>query len=133
MGVGTTYREPRKLSPWIGGPSHGHAAEQVKMEVIDTLTSIRPGVVDDPEASIGQTLAPCHLCRGERYAAQKRGISLFGPGVAGDVLARNDEDMNRGLRVDVPKRHHVVVFVHHVGTHRALSDLAEEAIIHHQG
>lgn len=43
-------------------------------------------------------------------------VALIGKlGEAGDLLARNDDDVDRGLGVDVAEGHDVLILVHDVG------------------
>ena len=43
----------------------------------------------------------------------------------------NDQDMDRGLRVDILKRHHVLILVYHSGRDIPGDDLAKQTIAHH--
>ena len=48
----------------------------------------------------------------------------------GDVPARDDQDMQRRLRVDVLERHQLIVLMDELAGNLAADDLAEEAVGH---
>ena len=57
--------------------------------------------------------------------AHQRGVALVRFGQRGDVLFRNDEDMGRGLRVDVGEGHELVIFGHDLGGQLPVGNSAE--------
>lgn len=87
---------------------HGTASEDVKMQMMHRLTAVCPGIRDHPVAAVGQTDRP------RRVSSQQEERPEFGPirglGQGRDVPARNHEQMRRGLRVQIPKHHPVIIF-----------------------
>ena len=49
------------------------------------------------------------------------------------LVARDDEHVNRRLRVDVAERQAAVVLVHDVRGDLSVDDLLEEVVLHHGG
>ena len=48
-----------------------------------------------------------------------------------DDFARNDQDMNRRLGIDVAKRQTVIIFVDDVGRNFAVNDLLKDVVLHY--
>src|SRR5664279_4111908 len=47
-----------------------------------------------------------------------------------EMLLRNDQDVRRGLRIDIFEGKDLVVFIDLLGRNRTRDDFAEEAVIH---
>ena len=103
------------------------AADEVYVEVRDCLT--RMGAVVDGHAEPGlvdtELVGECP-CSQEQFA-EEWGILFNRGSQSGDDLARDDEDVNRGLRVDVVKCDPVVRLGDHAGRDLAGCDFFEES------
>jgi hypothetical protein len=102
--------------------------QDVGVKVVDGLPPIGPFIDHHPVAVAPE--ATTDLGGG----GEKPGGSLTAGGsdeVAemGRVLGRHHEHVRRRLRVEVAKRHHVLVAQHFVGGDLAANDLAEETRI----
>jgi len=93
------------------------------MQVKNGLSGIC-ALVDDHAVSPGEAeLLRNHLRRVKQIFV----ISLIRKlREARNLLARNDQNMHRSLRLDIPKGHHVVVLIHNVSRNLALDDLGEQ-------
>ena len=79
------------------------------MQVGHRLTGIVPVVDHEPVARFRNTEAPAQIPSHRKEVSNERCIGIFYALDRHYRLARNDEDMNRRLRIDVPKRDAVVV------------------------
>jgi len=106
------------------------APEQVKMEMGDGFAAVG-AVVDDKAVAglIELELAGDFLSGGKEMA--KNGVMFRGDGgVAGVVLFRNEQDVDRGLGGNVTEREDVVVLVDDVGFGLAVDDPLEDGFGH---
>jgi inner membrane transporter RhtA len=113
-----------------GRPAERPAGQQVGVDVEDALADLGSGVEDGAERGQAERL------RGALDAGQQAGRDV-GPDRGLDdvaqVLARNDEDVRGRLWVDVAEGERGVVGVHDVGRHFPGDDLAEQAVVGHNG
>lgn len=103
------------------------SAEQVQVEVEDGLSGAGADVEDGAIAALDAALAS-DAGGGELALADQ--FSIFGLRFlqSGEVALGDDEDVRRGLRVDVLEGEGVLVLVNLLGGDLAGDDLAEEAI-----
>jgi hypothetical protein len=101
----------------------------VDVEVEDGLPGVRARVDDGAVASLGEAL-PVGDARGDaEEVAEQRLVRLRRVVQRLDVRARDDEDVRRGLRVDVAEGDGPLVFVDERGGNLARDYLAEEAVL----
>jgi hypothetical protein len=115
----------RKLRTLARGPVHGAAAEEVDVEVVDGLAAVGAGV-DDEAVAVGEVLLASDFCGDVEEVAEHGGVVLHGVGVGGEVVFGDDEDVDRGLGVDVGKGEDLVVFVDGLYGDFPVRDFAEE-------
>ena len=102
--------------------------QQMQMDVEDRLTCFAIRVEHRPVAAIGVAVFPGDL----------RSRAMHGPNEAvvvrrqivqrGDVSSRDDQHMQRRLRVDVFDRDQLIVLMHELSRNLAADDLAEETV-----
>ncbi|MNT56498.1 hypothetical protein D3C72_1938010 [compost metagenome] len=98
------------------------------MQVVDFLAAVRPGIDHRPEAVAA-------ACRARQFRHLQHHSSKHLPfagaaiGQRVDMRLGNDQQVYRGLGMDIVEGHHVVVFVHLARRYLAGHDLAEDAII----
>lgn len=93
------------------------------------LPGIRTIVGDDPVAAVEQALALRHLAR--QVQKRDRDLPILRPEFAkpAQVTPRNNQDMCRGLRLDVAERDRVLVLGDEFGPERAVRDPAEDTVV----
>ena len=96
------------------------------MEVVDGLAAVGAGV-DDETVAFGEVLGAGDFAGGVEELAEDAGVVLRGVGVRGEVVLGDDEDVRRGLGVDVREGEGVLVFVEAGDGDFAGDDFAEEA------
>ena len=106
------------------------ASEQMQMQMRDGFPPVGTIIDDQPITGFFELeLAADALRRGEELA--ENGMILRGHGrVAGMVVFGNQENMNRGLRGDVPEGQDVFVLVDDVSGHLAINDALENRLGH---
>ena len=96
------------------------------MEMVHGLAAVGAGV-EDYTVSVGEAFGLGDLGCGPEEMAQELFVVGVGFGEGDDVLARGDEDVDWGLRMDVGEGVALVVLVDGGGGNGAVDDLAEEA------
>jgi len=76
------------------------AAEQVQMQMLDGLAAVGAGIHYDAIA-VAELLRLGDLSGHPMQVAEQRSVALIGLGHGGDVLARDDEDVDGRLGVQV--------------------------------
>jgi len=94
--------------------------------MIDGLAAVGAGVDDDAIAVV-ESLGAGNIGCYRDEMAEERAMSGIGFGEGNDVLAGRDENMHRGLRVDVSEGVTLVVLVDGLRRNASFDDLAEEA------
>jgi hypothetical protein len=102
------------------------AAEKVEMEVIDRLATVFAGV-DYDSISLAQVLVTGNQGCGIEKMAEKIAVLSVSVFERSEVLARNDEDVDRRLRMNVRERVAELVLVDGGGGDGTFGDFAEEA------
>lgn len=90
------------------------------------LAAVGAGV-EDYAIAVGEAFGAGDLSCGPEEMADEFLVVGVGFGEGDDVLARGDEDVDGGLRMDVGEGVALVVFVDRGGGDGAVDDLAEEA------
>jgi hypothetical protein len=98
---------------------------QVKM--IDGLAAVGAGVEDETKTVVEMLLLRHFVGCGEELT-EKLGVGGGGVCEGGEVLLGDDQDMHRGLWMDVGKREHVLILKEMRDRDRAGGNLAEKAI-----
>jgi hypothetical protein len=100
------------------------------VKVADGLSSLFEAVRDQTKSPLTDAEPPRDFDGCVLELAEELDVSIGGVQERGKVRSGNQEDVYRGLRVDVAKGEEIVVFVHDVGGDIALRDLAEKALAH---
>ena len=82
----------------------------MEVQVLDTLARVLAHIGDDAVAAVAAKVR-AQLCDGGKDVAQQGPVLLGQRGSRGDVLFGDDEEMDRGLGVDVVKGQQLVVLV----------------------
>lgn len=100
------------------------------MEVRHGLPGIRAGVHHNSIARVGVSLFLCNQ-PGATGKLSEQGLVLKRcVRVIGDVLARHDEYVKRGLRIDIANDDEVVILICKIGGYLPRDDPAKYAILH---
>lgn len=91
------------LSGW---PLHGPAAEQVKVQVVYGFAAMRADVGYQPIAPLSNALLPGYLGRYQSHVAQQPPVLFVSSVQIGNMLARDQQNVDRSLGIQVPKGHH---------------------------
>ena len=94
--------------------------------MIDGLAAFVAGI-DDDAVSVVEALGAGDLSGCPEQVTEEGAIALFGIGHGGDVLAWDDEHVNRGLGVNVGEGVAKLVLEDGGGGDVSFNDLAEEA------
>jgi hypothetical protein len=97
------------------------------MQVHHTLTRSLAYVGHDPEPVLFQSFGARHDRRGSQQLARELDIGLEVSGAL-HVHTRDHEDVNRGLRLDVPERDPAIVLGYDFRWNLAGGDPTEEAV-----
>ena len=100
------------------------------MDVKDRLTGAAIGVEHGSIAFLGVSLFLCDRGRRSLHRSHQR-IVMSGEIVQRrDVAARNDQNVKRRLRIDIPDGDELVILMDEAAGDLPSDDLAEEAIAH---
>lgn len=100
------------------------------VQVVDRLLRVGTAVDDAPISRLLDSLAGRHPGSRQAKLTQEIAIVLSSVGKPGKVAARNDEYVDRRLRVDVAECQHIRILVDDIRREFAERDLAEEAVSH---
>ncbi len=81
------------------------------MKMGDALAGMGSVVDDDTITCFFNALAPGYGSRREHQVPEKHGVFFSGLAKTRDDRSRDDQDMNRRLRIDIPDGHALVVLV----------------------
>lgn len=104
------------------------SAQQMKMQMENGLTRVRSRIDDDTEATLGYALLPRQLCDHQKNLADNGLVVRLQIQNRSDMLARNDQDMDRCLGTDVPEGNYRLVSVNNVTLNPAFNDATEKTI-----
>ena len=108
---------------------HLFSAEDMEMKMLNRLASIRAAVGYNTVA-VGQVF----LCSDGTYCAQAFGQITVSSAVCvikgRKVLFRNNENMHRGLRINIPEGIYIVVFKYLLGRDFTFYDFAKKTVFH---
>jgi hypothetical protein len=94
--------------------------------MIDGLAAVGTGVDDDSKA-FGQLFSTGNFRSGTHEVTEQGTIILAAIGKRADVLARSDEHVDRGCRMNVGKGITLVVLVDGGGGNASVNDFAKKA------
>jgi hypothetical protein len=110
------------LTRW---PGHWATTEQMDVNVVDGLPAIFAGV-DHGAIALCQPFGAGYFGGCPMKMADQGVVLVAGVGDGCDVLARNDKDVYRRLRIDVGEGVALVVLVEGFGRNTSIDDLAKE-------
>ncbi len=111
------------------GTVDGTTSKHVDVEVEDRLSAASAGV-EDGTVTIGDTRQISSFTRTEEEPAQEAGFFKRGFVERGDVLTRNDQQVNRGEGLNGGNDEQVIVFKPEFGREFFIDDLAENTGFH---
>src|SRR5437762_7809571 len=114
---------------WLDTARTG-AREEVHVEVVDDLPTLRPAVQPQAVPALGEALGLAETLRREDAAAHDFRVSGRERHDRRDVTLRDDEQVHGRLRVDVLEGEHRIVLVLDIRRVLARDDAAEDAIGH---
>ena len=95
------------------------------MKMRHTLAAVRTAIDDEPKAGVMEAFLFGDRLRDMDEVAQKRFVGGCGGRHAGDFSFRDDQDMDRGLGMNIVKRQAEVVFISDPDRDFAGDDLRE--------
>ena len=122
------------LSPGAGVlrrmPAEGPPTQQVQVQVIDCLPALAVTIDHQAEAPIRDSDLSCDPVRHQQKVPEQSIISLVRIEECREMLARNNQDMDGGLRVNVFKGDRLLVFIDNLPWTFSVGDLTKETGIH---
>jgi len=109
-------------------PGHPSSAQDVQVDVIDSLATIVAGIDDEPVALI-QVLFPGDVGGFQHQIPQYFRVALIGVLYGGNVLFRDYQYMGWSRGADIMKGTYLVVFVDLVSGYVPCDNFAEQAIV----
>jgi hypothetical protein len=107
-------------------PGHCAPTKQMDVNVVDGLSAIFSGV-DHGAIALGQPFGAGDFGGCPMEMADQSVVLLISVGNRRNMLARNNKDVDRGLRIDVGEGVALVVLVDGFGRNTSIDDPAEEA------
>ena len=101
----------------------------MKMNVKDRLSGIAAVVDDHPIAAFFESTLFSNRLRDEKEMSNKLSISLCYAVDVLNMLFGNDQDVGRGLRIDVFDRDGMFILMNQLGRNLIPNDLAEDAVL----
>lgn len=98
--------------------------------MVDRLPCVGARVHDKAESALMDGEVFCELLGDENHVPDKFVVGFLQGGDAGDVLFRNDEDVDGGLRMDVFERHDLIILIDDLAFDPLCGDFAEDAFVH---
>jgi hypothetical protein len=114
-------------SPLSWRPCHRAAAEQVKVDVVYRLATVR-SCINDGAVSLRESFGACDFRSGPLQMTEEFLLWLLGVSDGGDVYSRDDKDVHGGLRLDIGEGVAVLILVDSFGRNGSVNDLAKDAV-----
>ena len=105
-------------------PAHCPPSQQVKVQVMDGLATLIARVDDDAVALV-EPLVAREVGSGGHQVAQQRLVLRERLRLGCDVLFGDEEQMCRGLRIDIREADAPLIFIDTVGRNRTFNNLAK--------
>jgi hypothetical protein len=105
-------------------------AQNMEVEVENGLAGPGTCVDDDPISSSLESALAGHARCYAKHPAQEGFILCAGIVERCQVLARNYQDMNRGLGMSILDGYHVPLLVENFARYAALDNAAKDAVVH---
>lgn len=113
-----------------GRPAHRPPAEDMQVEVKDTLAGVGPAVGDDPEARVGDPRQASGAGGEEEKVAEEFAVLCGALGNGNHVSTRDDQQVHRSLRVEILEDHGALILEDDAGSGATRGDTAEDALTH---
>ena len=107
------------------------SAENMQVNVEYGLTTLLIAIDHQAVAGLVNAIVFCNPCGHQQHVAQHFLIFFTGIINGVDMLVRNYQDMNRGLRVNITKCQDLVVFVDDISWYVFADNFAKETVITH--
>ncbi len=89
------------------------STQQMKMEMVDRLSAIIPGI-DDDAISLVEVMLPGQLSSCSHQVPEQRFMLCNGLRLRCDMFLRDNEQMRRSLRIDIRKAYAELVLINTV-------------------
>lgn len=106
------------------------AAQQMKMQVKNSLARVSSRIDDHTETALGNTLLARQFCAHKKNLTHNGLVVRFQIQNRSDMLARNDQDMDRRFGTDVPEGDYGLVSVNDIPFNSAFHNATEKTITH---
>jgi hypothetical protein len=107
------------------------SAQKMDVQMKNGLAAVIVRIDHDAVSFFGKTLTASDLGGGQKQLAERFPVALSRLVERGNVLARDQQNMRRSLRVDVVKSHAKIVFVNFFRRNIARNDFAKNTIFTH--
>jgi hypothetical protein len=114
MNSSTTLQMRDGLRFLSRGPSEVTSTQEMEMEVKNSLASVYAGIDDYAKPVLRNALFLRELGGDDENMPNYCSIALVQIQQCRNMLARDNQNMNRRFRIDVLKSHHGVIFVDHI-------------------
>src|SRR5262249_49397685 len=104
----------------------------MQVQMVDDLATFGPAVARDAISAFGISRLLAEHARRLQTMPQHERVAGLDRGQRRDVTLRHDEEVYRGLGVEILEGEHLVVFVYDVGRAFAGDDTAEHAAVGHE-
>ncbi|CBE69285.1 protein of unknown function [Candidatus Methylomirabilis oxygeniifera] len=111
-------------------PTEGPPTQQVNVQVIDCLPTLTVTIDYQSKTPIRNPDLPCDPVRHQQEVAQQPIISLVRIEDGREVLTGNNQDVDRGLRVNVFESYRLLVLIHNLPRTFTIGYLTKETGIH---
>ena len=101
----------------------------MRVKVKDRLTAIRVGIYHDTVPIVREAFPTCYLGRGQQQMPEGFPMPRARLRQRINMLARDQQNVRRGLRRQVVERHTDIVFVNSVRRYLPVDDLAKNAVL----
>ena len=116
-----------------GRPAKFSAAEQVKVQMEDTLACIRTDVGNEAITALGKSQFLRQFIGDNKQHSQRGTVLLRQFSYRGDMSPGNEQDMMWGLRVEVLERDDIFILVDNFTRYLAFCYFAEQAVLNKHG
>jgi hypothetical protein len=105
-------------------------AQDMEVKMKHTLATIDTGIDDEAIPGIGNPLLFCDRISSQQQTPEQHDVRILELGNRGEMFSRDDERMDRRLRVDIVERHHQLVFIDERCWNSPRNDFTKKTVAH---
>ena len=109
------------------GVSKPPAPDQMKVNMVNLLSSVAVAVKDCPVSALGNAFFFGKVARNQKHMADEGCVFVTDVVHGGDGFAWHDQNVSRCYRVDVAKGHNVIVFMDEVAGYFARNNFFKKS------